>query len=79
VFKGDYSAKAERLVSRAGNDFVSQQTIYTEYALAKEGDFVKIGAFTELDPLAVGAQEVLLVVDMGDTLDRRAPDYKLVT
>ena len=79
VFMGDYSAKAERLVSRAGNEFVSQQTIFTEYALAKEGDFVKIGEYTELDPFAVGAQEVLLVLDYGDTLERLMPDYKLVT
>lgn len=79
VFMGDYSAQSERMVSAAGNDFVSKQTVFTEYALAKEGDFVLIGESADLNPYNVGAQEVLLVLNFGDTLDRKAPDYKLVT
>lgn len=79
VFMGDYSAQSERMVSAAGNDFVSKQTIYTEYALAKEGDFVLIGESADASPYNAGAQEVLLVLDYGDTLERQKPDYKLVT
>jgi hypothetical protein len=76
---GDYSAQSERMVSSAGNDFVSKQTIYTEYSLAKEGDFVLIGESADVNPYNAMAQEVLLVLNYGDTLERLKPDYKLVT
>lgn len=76
---GDYSAQSERMVSSAGNDFVSKQTIYTEYSLAKEGDFVLIGESAELNPYNAMAQEVLLVLEYSDTLERLKSDYKLVT
>lgn len=79
VFMGDYSAQSERMVSAAGNDFVSKQTIYTEYDLAKEGDMVKVGEHSALDPYSVGAQDVLLVLEYSDTLERLKSDYKLVT
>jgi len=79
VFKGDYSATSERLVSSAGIDFVAKQNIYTEYANAKVGDMVLIGSSTNPDPHAVNAQEILLVMDYGDVFERRAPDYRIVT
>lgn len=79
VFKGDYSAQSERMVSSSGNDFVSKQIIYTEFDIAEEGDYLKIGNHFVPDPFSVGAQEILLVLDYGDTLERKAPDYKLVT
>ena len=79
VFMGDYSATSERLVSAAGLDFVAKQNIYTEYASAKVGDMVLIGESTELDPHAANAQEILLILDYGDTLERLAPDYRIVT
>ena len=79
VFMGDYSAQSERMVSASGNDFVSKQIIYTEYNLAKEGDIVKVGEHTALDPYSVGAQDVLLVLEYSDTLERLKSDYKLVT
>ncbi len=76
---GDYSAQSERMVSASGNDFVSKQTVYTEYALAKEGDFVLIGESSDASPYNAMAQEVLLVLNYGDVFERTAPDYKLVT
>ncbi|MGL4545423.1 MAG: hypothetical protein ACRCUU_07645 [Plesiomonas sp.] len=79
VFMGDYSAQSERMVSAAGNDFVSKQTVFTEYSLAKEGDFVLIGESSDASPYNAMAQEVLLVLNYGDVFERTAPDYKLVT
>jgi hypothetical protein len=79
VFKGDYSATSERLVSSAGIDFVAKQNIFTEYADAKVGDMVLIGSSTNPDPHSVNAQEILLILDYGDTLSRQAPDYRIVT
>lgn len=79
VFKGDYSAESKKMVSAGGNDFVSKQTIYTEYALAKEGDMLLIGNSAEVDPLIAQAQEVRLVLRYADTLDAGLEDFMLVT
>jgi hypothetical protein len=79
VFKGDYSATSERLVSSAGIDFVAKQNIYTEYASAKVGDMVLIGSSNAADPFSVNAQEILLILDYGDVFERKAPDYRIVT
>jgi len=79
VFKGDYSAESKKMVSAGGNDFVSKQTIYTEYALAKEGDMLLIGNSTEVDPLIANAQEARLVLRYADTLEAGLEDFMLVT
>lgn len=79
TFLGDYSAKVERLVGSDGNDFVSMQQVFTEYATAKPKDMLLIGTSTNPDPVAAGAKQIKLVLDYGDTLERSAPDYRLVT
>lgn len=79
TFMGDPSAKVERLVGADGNDFVSSQSVFTEYGLARAKDMLFIGTSTNPDPVAAGAKQIKLVMDYGDTLERKAPDYRLVT
>lgn len=75
----DYSAKAERRTDALGVEFVTRQIIYTERADIKRGDRILIGASTALDPVSAGALEVRGVTRYGDTLDRVADDYEVLT
>lgn len=63
----------------AGREFVSRQQIYTELADIKEGDRVLIGASSEPDPLQAGAAEVKAVQRFGDTFERVADDFVILT
>ena len=75
----DYSAKAEQRTDSRGQEFVSRQVIYTEFADASPGDMVLIGTSTDPDPLAAGAMEIRSVTRHADTFDRLADDYELAT
>lgn len=79
AFACDYSAKAERATDDLGVEFVTRQVVYTERADIKRGDRVLIGTSTLADPIAAGAHEVRAVQRFGDTLDRRADDYTVMT
>lgn len=78
VYACDYSAKSERMTDANGVEFTSRQTIYTEFAGAKQGDMVLIGTHTG-DPIAAGAMEVRSVQRDADTFDQVADDFKVIT
>ncbi|MFD2756386.1 hypothetical protein [Comamonas terrae] len=79
AFDCDYSAKAERRVNARGVEFVTRQLIYTEFAQAKQGDFVLIGESTATDPVAAGALEIRAITRYADTFDRAADDFEIAT
>jgi hypothetical protein len=78
VYACDYSAKSERMTDDNGTEFTSRQTIFTEFAGAKQGDMVLIGVHTG-DPIAAKAFEVRSVARSADTFDGVADDYKVTT
>lgn len=77
----DYSGDGERITDDRGVEFTSRLRIFTEYALAGQGDRIAIGDHTsELDPLSVqDAAEVRLVRRYADTLERKTDDYEVCT
>ena len=79
VFYCDYSAKTERRTDANGVEFVTRQVIFTEFADAKQGDYVLIGESAELDPVTAGALEVRAITRHADTFDRVADDFEIAT
>ncbi len=73
----DYSAKAERVTDAKGVEFVARALIYTERSDIKQGDRILIGVSTSPTPIVVGAMEVRAVDRFGDTLERKADDYRV--
>jgi len=78
-FACDYQAKNMLATNGAGREFVSRLQIYTERADIKEGDRVLIGRSTVQDPAAAGAFEVKGITRYGDTFERKADDYVVLT
>ena len=78
-FDCDYSAESVRMTDANGVEFTSRQTLYTEYADVKQGDFVLVGESNEASPIAAGAVVVRTVVRDADTFDRIADDYRILT
>lgn len=78
VYACDYSAKSERMTDANGIEFTSRQTIYTEFAGAKQGDMVLIGTHTG-DPITAKASEVRSVLRSADTFDQLADDFEVIT
>jgi len=79
IFSCDYSAKAEQRTDARGQAFVTRQVVYTERADVKPGDMLLIGASAEPDPVLAGAFEVRAVQRNGDTFQREADDFELLT
>lgn len=79
AFDCDYSAKSERRTDENGVEFVTRQVIFTEFAAARQGDYVLIGESALLDPIAAGALEVRAITRHADTFDRAADDYEIAT
>lgn len=79
TFACDYSSESKRMTDAQGVEFTTKQTIYTEFATAKQGDRVLIGNSTEPNPITAGAFEVRLVTRDADTFDRKADDFEIVT
>ena len=75
VFACDYKAEALRMTDSRGQEFTTQQVIYTERASIKPGDRVLIGESTVASPLTAGALEVRSVTRYADTFDGVADDY----
>lgn len=70
----DYGGNAD-----VGREFVVKDTVWTEYAEAKEGDYLLIGVSTEANPIDAGADEIKHIIRYADTFDRVADDYALIT
>jgi hypothetical protein len=78
-FECDYKGQTKLATNSAGREFVSRMQIYTERADIKEGDRVLIGWTTDPDPVAAGAFEVKAVTRYGDTFERVADDFVVMT
>lgn len=87
---GDYKSETEKLIDRAGTDYVSTQHIYTELSTASgsyapvakpnDGDFILVNVHSsEASPTVAGAMEIRSVLEYNDTFDRLAPDYLIIT
>lgn len=76
---GDYKFSAKSMQGPDGTTFVSTYMVYTEFATAKRGDRVAIGDKTaQMEPSSDSA-EIKMVSRFGDTLERKADDFVLVT
>ena len=78
-FSCDYIGKTMMATNSAGREFVSRLQLFTERADIKEGDRVLIGWTTEANPVAAGSFEVKAVTRYGDTFERVADDYVVLT
>lgn len=80
AFRCDYKATSQRMTDTNGNEFTSQQQIFTEYSTAKQGDMVLIGEHTAAtSPVTAGAIEVRSVMRYSDTFNQAADDYMVAT
>ena len=71
----DYGFNADVSTDAKGNEIVR-----TEYVGAKTGDYIIIGAISGTDPLLAGANQILNVINYGNTFNRsEPPDFALVT
>lgn len=76
----DYGFNADISTDAKGNEIVQKNTFWTEYVGAKVGDYIMIGASVVADPLAAGANQILNVINHGNTFNRaEPPDFALVT
>lgn len=76
----DYGGDATARLGDIGLEFVVKNTHWTEYAEARQGDYILIGASTADSPLDVdGADEVRHIIRYADTFERIADDYAIIT
>ena len=76
----DYGLNDDVSTDAKGNEIVQKNTFWTEYTGANVGDYIMIGTVTEADPLAAGANQILNVINYGNTFQRsEPPDFALVT
>ena len=76
----DYGFDKNNMTDVKGNEIVQKNTFWTEYTDAKVGDYIMIGTVTEVDPLVAGANQILNVINYGNTFNRaEPPDFALVT
>jgi len=75
----DYEGGLSKKLTSLGAEIVVKNTVWSEYALAKAGDYLLIGESTEADPVAAGADEIMQVVRFADTFERAADDYAILT
>lgn len=77
----DYRSNGERMTDAKGIEFVSRLRIFTEYADAKQGDYIAIGDHlaTLVPTGAPEAEEVRAVRRFSDTFEQVADDFEVVT
>lgn len=74
-----YEGGLSKRLGSLGAERVVKNTFWSEFADADTGDYIAIGVFTDLNPLAAGADEVMQAVRFEDTFDRVADDYAIIT
>ncbi|SUB51634.1 hypothetical protein [Pasteurella testudinis] len=79
VITCDYGGSSRIAAGDIGREFVRKDTVWTEYAEAKKGDYLLIGESTETDPHIAGADEIKQILRYADTFNRQADDYALIT
>lgn len=76
----DYGLNAAIAASAQGSEQNARNTFWTEYAEASIGDFIIVGASDETSPPMANAQQILNVINYGNTFDRaEPPDFALIT
>ncbi len=75
----DYIGGLSEKIGSIGKEVVVKNTFFTEFPGADKGDYVLIGNSTESDPIAAGADEVAHVTRWGDTFERLADDWAIIT
>jgi hypothetical protein len=79
VIAVDYQGGLSERLGDIDGEKVVKNTIWTEYPLADMGDYVLIGASTNPDPIAAGADEVMQAIRYADTFERLTDDYAILT
>lgn len=79
IIECDYGSDTQLSAGSLGREVVIKNTIYTEYAAAKKGDYVLIGESVNVDPFAAGADEIVHILRYADTFERQRDDYVLIT
>lgn len=74
-----YEGGLSKRLGSLGAELVVKNTFWTEFDDADAGDYIEIGVFTDLDPLAAGADEVMQAVRFEDTFDRLVDDWAIIT
>lgn len=74
----DYQGGLSAKIGDLGREIVVKNTIWSEYAEAKEGDYILIGASTDTAP-PDEADEIRQVIRYADTFERLADDYAILT
>ncbi|HCC6819947.1 TPA: hypothetical protein N2993_005423 [Klebsiella pneumoniae] len=75
----DYEGGVSKRIGGIGAEIVAKNTIWTEYAIAKNGDYILIGESASSDPYSVDADEVRQVIRFADTFERIADDFAILT
>lgn len=75
----DYGGDASGRLGDVGLEIVIKNTFWTEYAEARQGDYILIGESSVVNPLEANADEVRHVIRYADTFDRIADDFAIIT
>lgn len=75
----DYQGETSAKFGSIGVEINIKNTYWSEYSLAKRGDYILIGRSKIADPLEAGADEVMHVIRYADTFERSADDYAIIT
>lgn len=75
----DYQGGLSAKIGNIGSEITVKNTVWTEFAEAKKGDYILIGRSDVADPVEAGADEVMQVIRYADTFDRVADDYAILT
>lgn len=79
VIACDYGLGSNVRVSDIGRGLFVKNIFWTEYAQAKEGDYILVGEVNAINPILAGASEILRISQDADTFERQADDYVLIT
>ncbi|HDT6594725.1 hypothetical protein [Klebsiella michiganensis] len=74
----DYQGGLSAKIGDLGREIVVKNTIWTEHATAREGDYILIGASAAAAP-PDEADEIRQIVQFADTFERLADDYAIIT
>lgn len=75
----DYGHDSKLIANSLGREIVVKNTIWTDYAKARKGDYILIGKSTEPNPFLANADEIINIIRHSDTFDRKNDDFVLIT
>ncbi|EPY4688628.1 TPA: hypothetical protein PCC30_001261 [Klebsiella pneumoniae] len=74
----DYQGGLSAKIGDLGREIVVKNTIWTEYATAREGDYIFLGVSLSPTP-PDDADEIRQIIRYADTFERLADDYAIIT